>query len=67
MSLRHGNGRAVVAGNRRHRDHEFGLVTVFAEIAELAAFLLGPQGSFIQGSVYYIDGGSDAEMRPDRF
>jgi NAD(P)-dependent dehydrogenase (short-subunit alcohol dehydrogenase family) len=37
------------------------------EIAELAAFLLGPAGSFIQGSIYYIDGGSDAEMRPDRF
>lgn len=37
------------------------------EIAELAAFLLGPAGSFIQGSVYYIDGGSDAELRPDRF
>jgi NAD(P)-dependent dehydrogenase (short-subunit alcohol dehydrogenase family) len=37
------------------------------EIAELAAFLLGPHAAFIQGSVYYIDGGSDAEMRPDRF
>ena len=37
------------------------------EIAELAAFLLGPAGSFIQGSIYYIDGGSDAQVRPDRF
>jgi NAD(P)-dependent dehydrogenase (short-subunit alcohol dehydrogenase family) len=37
------------------------------EIAELAAFLLGPAGSYIQGSIYYIDGGSDAERRPDRF
>jgi len=37
------------------------------EIAALAAFVLGPEGGFIQGSVYYIDGGSDAEMRPDRF
>lgn len=37
------------------------------EIAELAAFVLGPAGSFIQGSIYYIDGGSDAELRPDRF
>ena len=37
------------------------------EIAELAAFLLGPAGSFVQGSIYYIDGGSDAELRPDRF
>jgi NAD(P)-dependent dehydrogenase (short-subunit alcohol dehydrogenase family) len=37
------------------------------EIAELAAFMLGPAGSFIQGSIFYIDGGSDAQMRPDRF
>jgi NAD(P)-dependent dehydrogenase (short-subunit alcohol dehydrogenase family) len=37
------------------------------EIAELAAFLLGPAGSYIQGSIVYIDGGSDAERRPDRF
>jgi NAD(P)-dependent dehydrogenase (short-subunit alcohol dehydrogenase family) len=37
------------------------------EIAELAAFLLGPAGSFIQGSIYTIDGGSDAQVRPDRF
>ena len=27
----------------------------------------GPAGSFIQGSIYYIDGGSDAQLRPDRF
>lgn len=37
------------------------------EIAELAAFLLGSAGSYIQGSIVYIDGGSDAERRPDRF
>ncbi len=37
------------------------------EIAELAAFLLGPAGSYMQGSIVYIDGGSDAERRPDRF
>jgi NAD(P)-dependent dehydrogenase (short-subunit alcohol dehydrogenase family) len=37
------------------------------EIAELAAFMLGSAGSFIQGSIYYIDGGSDAQLRPDRF
>lgn len=37
------------------------------EIAELAAFMLGPAGSFIQGSIFYVDGGSDAQMRPDRF
>ncbi len=37
------------------------------EIAELIAFLLGPSGAWIHGSIYYIDGGVDAEIRPDRF
>ena len=37
------------------------------EIAELVAFLLGPLGSWIHGSIYFIDGGVDAEIRPDRF
>jgi NAD(P)-dependent dehydrogenase (short-subunit alcohol dehydrogenase family) len=37
------------------------------EIAELVAFLLGPFGSWIHGSIFFIDGGVDAEIRPDRF
>jgi NAD(P)-dependent dehydrogenase (short-subunit alcohol dehydrogenase family) len=37
------------------------------EIAELAAFVLGPAAGFIHGSVYYIDGGGDAQVRPDRY
>lgn len=37
------------------------------EVAELAAFLLGPKASWIHGSIYYIDGGNDAEIRPDRY
>jgi NAD(P)-dependent dehydrogenase (short-subunit alcohol dehydrogenase family) len=37
------------------------------EIAELAAFLLHPKASWIHGAIYYIDGGNDAEVRPDRF
>lgn len=37
------------------------------EIAELVAFLLGPAASWIQGSIYYIDGGIDAEVRPDSY
>jgi NAD(P)-dependent dehydrogenase (short-subunit alcohol dehydrogenase family) len=37
------------------------------EIAELIAFLLGPLSSWIQGSIYYIDGGIDAEVRPDQY
>lgn len=37
------------------------------EIATLVAFLLGADASWIHGAVYYIDGGNDAEIRPDRF
>ena len=37
------------------------------EVAELAAFLLGPKAGWIHGSIHYIDGGNDAEIRPDRF
>ena len=37
------------------------------EVAELAAFLLGPKASWIHGSIHYIDGGNDAEIRPDRY
>jgi NAD(P)-dependent dehydrogenase (short-subunit alcohol dehydrogenase family) len=37
------------------------------EIAELIAFLLGPLASWITGSIYYIDGGIDAEIRPDQY
>jgi NAD(P)-dependent dehydrogenase (short-subunit alcohol dehydrogenase family) len=37
------------------------------DIAGLVSFLLGPEASWIHGSIYYIDGGNDAEVRPDRF
>jgi NAD(P)-dependent dehydrogenase (short-subunit alcohol dehydrogenase family) len=37
------------------------------EIAGLVSFLLGSDASWIHGSIYYIDGGNDAEIRPDRF
>jgi NAD(P)-dependent dehydrogenase (short-subunit alcohol dehydrogenase family) len=37
------------------------------EVAELAAFLLGARSGWIHGSIVYIDGGNDAEIRPDRF
>ncbi len=38
-----------------------------ADIAKLVAFLLGPDAGWIHGSLFYIDGGNDAEIRPDRF
>jgi len=37
------------------------------EVAELVLFLLGQKASWVHGSIYYIDGGIDAEVRPDRF
>lgn len=37
------------------------------EIARSIAFLLGEQASFIHGSVLFIDGGMDAQLRPHQF
>lgn len=37
------------------------------EIAVVVAFLLGPDASYIHGAVYYVDGGADATIRPERF
>jgi len=37
------------------------------EVATLAAFLLSSAAGWIHGAVVYIDGGNDAEIRPDRF
>ncbi len=38
-----------------------------AEIAAVIAFLLGEGARFVHGAVWYVDGGSDALTRPDRF
>jgi NAD(P)-dependent dehydrogenase (short-subunit alcohol dehydrogenase family) len=38
-----------------------------AEIAATIAFLLGPEASYIHGSIVFADGGNDAELRPDGF
>jgi NAD(P)-dependent dehydrogenase (short-subunit alcohol dehydrogenase family) len=37
------------------------------EIAASICFLLGPDAAYVHGSILYADGGSDAEMQPDRF
>jgi len=37
------------------------------EVAGIVAFLCGPEASYVHGSVYYIDGGIDAQIRPNRF
>lgn len=37
------------------------------EVASLVSFLLGPEAAWIHGSIIFIDGGNDAEIRPDRY
>ena len=37
------------------------------EIAAVVAFLLGPEASYVHGSIWYADGGNDAAMFPERF
>jgi len=37
------------------------------EIAEIIEFLLSDTADYMQGSVIYVDGGTDAQIRPDTF
>lgn len=37
------------------------------EVAGTIHYLLGPDAGFVHGSIWYIDGGADALVRPDRF
>jgi len=38
-----------------------------SDIAKMVDFLLGPNATWIHGSMFYVDGGNDAEIRPDRY
>ena len=38
-----------------------------SDIAKMVDFLLGPNAAWIHGSMFYVDGGNDAEIRPDRY
>jgi NAD(P)-dependent dehydrogenase (short-subunit alcohol dehydrogenase family) len=37
------------------------------EIAAVVAFLLSGEASYVHGAIYFVDGGIDAALRPDRF
>lgn len=37
------------------------------DIANVVMFLLSEQATFVSGSVFFVDGGHDAMMRPDQF
>ena len=37
------------------------------ELAAFVAFLLGPDARFFCGSVLFVDGGTDAQLRADDF
>jgi NAD(P)-dependent dehydrogenase (short-subunit alcohol dehydrogenase family) len=37
------------------------------EVASLVAFLCSREASYVHGAIFYIDGGVDAQIRPDRF
>ncbi|WP_116364807.1 SDR family oxidoreductase [Parahaliea mediterranea] len=38
-----------------------------AHIANVMRFMLSPEADFVCGSVFFVDGGSDAMLRPDAF
>ena len=35
------------------------------EVAAVVDFLLGPDASYVHGSIVFVDGGIDAQLRPD--
>jgi len=38
-----------------------------ADIANAMRFMLSAEAGFVCGSVFFVDGGSDAMLRPDQF
>jgi NAD(P)-dependent dehydrogenase (short-subunit alcohol dehydrogenase family) len=37
------------------------------EVAGVIDFLMAPKSGFVHGAVWYVDGGADASIRPDRY
>lgn len=37
------------------------------DVAKLVSFLLGPDATWMHGSIIFLDGGNDAEIRPDKY
>ena len=53
-------------------DYQSAFAAVFGQgmwtmAGSLVAFMLGPEAGWIHGSIFFIDGGNDAEIRPDRY
>ena len=42
-----------------------GAIGTPAEVAAVIDFLLGPDASYVHGSIVFVDGGIDALLRPD--
>jgi NAD(P)-dependent dehydrogenase (short-subunit alcohol dehydrogenase family) len=48
-------------------DIPIGRKGVTSDISKLVRFLLGPDAAWVHGSIIFVDGGNDAEIRPDRY
>jgi len=59
-----GDNRSRRASDGRGLPVPLGRAAPPEEIAAAVAFLLGPDASYVHGSVLFVDGGSDAAVRP---